>query len=109
MPSTVLHSLDDYSRGLTAPRVLLFKHSPACAVSQRALAAFTAFQGAVPAATTMFVDVLADRPVARGIAAACGVPHESPQAILFVGGRAVWQASHAAITAAALQRAWAEA
>ena len=54
------------------------------------------------------MDVIADRPVARGLASACGVPHQSPQAILFRGGQPVWDASHGAITAASLAAAWRE-
>jgi bacillithiol system protein YtxJ len=53
--------------------------------------------------------VIADRPVARGIAEQCGVKHQSPQAILFERGRAVWHASHDAITTGALHAAWAPA
>jgi len=51
--------------------------------------------------------VVADRPVARGIAERCGVRHESPQAILFEAGRPVWHASHDAITLGALHAAFA--
>ena len=54
----------------------------------------------------LFVDVIADRPLARGLAADVGVPHQSPQAILFVDGRPVWDRSHGSITAEALAEAW---
>ena len=106
MSETVLHSLDDYERGIAAaPRVLLFKHSPLCPISADARVEYEEFAAAHPEAVRLFVDVIADRPVARGLAERCGVRHESPQAILFVGGKAVWSASHHDITAAALARA----
>ena len=54
----------------------------------------------------LFVDVIADRAVARGITGEGGVAHESPQAILLRGGEPVWSASHFDITAEALATAW---
>jgi bacillithiol system protein YtxJ len=54
------------------------------------------------------VDVIADRPVARGLASTCGVPHQSPQAILFRDGQAIWDASHGGVTADELAAAWQE-
>lgn len=85
--------------------VMLFKHSPICPVSAAAHDEWQAFARARPEVPRLFVDVIADRPVARGLAEECGVPHQSPQAILFRGGRPVWHASHGAITSEALQRA----
>jgi len=86
--------------------VVLFKHSPICPTSTRALAEWERFCRDVPDSTRLFVDVIADRAVARGIAAECGVAHESPQAIVFRDGAAVWSASHFDITAEDLARAW---
>ncbi len=107
MTETVLHTLDDFTRGIAEqPRVMLFKHSPICPISAAALVEWKAFRKTVPAAATCFVDVVADRPAARGIADQCGVRHESPQAILFAAGKPVWHASHEGITLAALQKAW---
>ena len=84
---------------------MLFKHSPVCPISARAHEEWRAFTAAHPELPTLFVDVIADRAVARGLADECGVPHASPQAILFRAGRPVWDASHDAITAASLARA----
>lgn len=107
MPEQILHSLDDFERQLAQPRVLLFKHSPACPISAAALDEYQAFCRAHPDVPTAFVDVIADRPVARGIADRCGVRHESPQAILFELGKPAWHASHRAITRGTLEAAWA--
>ncbi|MCA8966480.1 MAG: bacillithiol system redox-active protein YtxJ [Planctomycetes bacterium] len=103
----VLHSLDDYEAMLRHPRVLLFKHSPVCPISTAARAAFEMFCVEHPDAVTAFVNVIADRTVARGLAERCGVRHESPQAILFEAGVPVWHASHDAITPESLAAAWA--
>lgn len=107
MSQTELHDMPGYEAALREhPRVLLFKHSPICPVSADALQQWERFRSAHPEAPTLFVDVIARRPVARGLATSCGVPHASPQAILFVGGEPVWNASHGAITAQALSTAW---
>jgi bacillithiol system protein YtxJ len=49
------------------------------------------------------VNVSRDRAVSRAIEARTGVRHESPQALVLRGGQAVWDASHFAITAEAVQ------
>jgi bacillithiol system protein YtxJ len=108
MHEQILHDLPAFDAALRAhARVLLFKHSPACGVSAAARAHWDRFGAGHPDVPLLFVDVIADRPVARGIAERCGVAHASPQAILFVQGRPVWHASHGAITAGALEAAWA--
>lgn len=108
MAHEVVHDLEEFERALQLPRVLLFKHSTACPISAAAHEQYQAFCSAHPDAPTVLVDVVADRATARGIAARCGVRHESPQAIVFEKGRATWHASHTAITAAALAAAWAQ-
>jgi bacillithiol system protein YtxJ len=108
MPEHVLHDLATFDRALQQhPRVLLFKHSPACPISTAARAQYERWRAELPDAPALFVDVISERPTARGIAERCGVKHESPQVILFEQGRAVWHASHDAITAGALHAAWA--
>ena len=106
--ATILRDLAAFDRALRdCPRVLLFKHSPTCPISADARAAYAAFCADLPDAPTLFVDVGADRPVARGIAERCGVRHESPQTILFEIGKPVWHASLDAITLGALHAAFA--
>lgn len=84
---------------------MLFKHSPICPISAKALTEWDRFLKLRPALPTLFVDVIADRAVARGLAQECGVAHQSPQVILFKDGRPAWNASHDAITAEALEAA----
>lgn len=108
MPTETIRDLDAARRAIgDHDRVFLFKHSPICPVSAHAKAEWDAFVAAHPDAPTLFVDVVGDKPVARGLAEIVGVPHQSPQAILFEGGRATWDRSHHEITADALGKAWA--
>ena len=104
--SEVLHDMQAWRAAIARhASVMCFKHSFTCPISAAAHAEWQAFVAAHPEVPTLFVDVIADRAVARGLAQECGVPHASPQAILFRGGRAVWNASHGAITAESLARA----
>jgi bacillithiol system protein YtxJ len=108
MAQLVLHDLEAYEQALRVhPRILLFKHSPICPISTAAHAAYAMWRLDLDDVPTMFVNVVAERAVARGIAERCGVRHESPQAILFELGKPVWHASHDAITVEALHAAWA--
>jgi bacillithiol system protein YtxJ len=107
MTETSLHDMDQYRAALAAhPRVLLFKHSPICPTSATSHREWCAFGAEFPDVPRLFVDVVAARAVARGLAEACGVSHQSPQAILFEDGVAVWHASHWSITTAALAEVW---
>ncbi|MGC6487370.1 MAG: bacillithiol system redox-active protein YtxJ [Planctomycetota bacterium] len=107
MPEQVIRDLDAFDAAVTQPRVLLFKHSPVCPVSAAARAQYRLWSLEHPDAPTLFVDVTSSPRLARDIAARCGVEHESPQAILFEQGEAVWTAAHASITQGALDAAWA--
>lgn len=108
-----------YAAGMDAPQVkddadlaariaagpfLLFKHSLRCPISARAFDAYRAFASAHPTVATAWIDVVAQRSLAGGVAATTGVAHESPQALWFRDGRVVEHASHAAITEASLER-----
>jgi bacillithiol system protein YtxJ len=107
MSTETLHDLASFRAALARhPRLMLFKHSPICPISARALEEWQRFRAAEPEAPALLVDVIAERSVARELAAEVGVPHQSPQAILFRDGQAGWDASHGAITAQALSDAW---
>ncbi len=110
MTDTILQDLDDFHAALAEhPRVLLFKHSPICPTSATAFDEWRAFARAHPEVPRLFVDVVGRRAVARGVAEACGVAHQSPQAILFRDGEPVWHASHWDIRAETLAEVWADA
>ena len=93
-----------------ASPVLLFKHSPSCGASFRALEEVSEFAAAHPEVPVLVVDVVHQRALSDRLAANLGVRHESPQAIVVRGGKALWNESHRrlshAVLVAALARAW---
>ena len=82
----------------------LLKHSTRCGISA---SAWRAFQECSGTGSCGFCRVLVveDRPMSQQIARDSGIPHQSPQAILFWQGKPVWNASHWSITAEALSAA----
>lgn len=78
--------------------VVVFKKSPICPVSFHAEAEYKEWladrpQGAKPIGVCE-IDVLAEKPLARGLVAALGIAHQSPQALVFKAGEVVWHDSH---------------
>ncbi|MEM9381418.1 MAG: monothiol bacilliredoxin BrxC family protein [Planctomycetota bacterium] len=81
--------------------VVVFKKSPICPVSTRAEAEFRAWLGGLTdqdATRVAVIDVIAEKPLARGLTAALGIQHESPQALWFRGGELAWHDSHGSLT-----------
>jgi bacillithiol system protein YtxJ len=104
---TELLEIEDLERLMERSRQrpqLLFKHSLTCPVSTRAHAAFQAYLQGDPDRSVEYawLAVQRARPVSTAVAERVGVRHESPQALLIQGGRAVWNASHWEITAETL-------
>lgn len=95
-PDVLLETIQDLDQLLQDPSpVLIFKHSTACPVSARAHGEFVSWlarKGAVP--RTALVRVIEERPISLALADRLDVTHQSPQAILVVDGKAVWNASH---------------
>lgn len=89
---------------------LVFKHSTTCPISKAAHEEFTRWAPKVPATAVRLyrVHVIEDRPLSQEIAAATGVEHQSPQALLMRGGKVLWHASHWAITEDSLDAAVAD-
>jgi bacillithiol system protein YtxJ len=87
--------------------VLIFKHSTACGLSAMAHEQFVSYLSTAEAGEVEhgLVRVIEERPVSQALAGAVGVVHQSPQALLIRNGKAVWNASHSAITAGALREA----
>ena len=89
--------------------VLLFKHSLTCPISSRAYREFERYLEAPnPGVSYRLITVQHSRQVSDEAAERLGVRHESPQAILVLDGKAVWQASHMEITAEEIEKALAE-
>ncbi|MEZ5064654.1 MAG: bacillithiol system redox-active protein YtxJ [bacterium] len=76
--------------------VILFKHSLTCPVSTAAYQAYLDFLRVHDVASSLaaLVEVQNARDVSNEISARTGIRHESPQALMLRGGRAVWNASH---------------
>lgn len=86
-------------------RFLLYKHSFACGVAQWSWENVQAFRAKGPDIPVYWLDVIAQRELAREVARLLDVPHASPQAILVEDGVAVWDASHMGVRADLLERA----
>ena len=86
--------LDDVLNMPQGQRVLIYKHSYRCGicsgVKHQLEEAWREDLGIIP----FFVDVVKNRGLSQEIARRLNVGHESPQAILVEGGRAVYHASH---------------
>ncbi len=105
-----LLTMSDYQRAVNISKgkpVLIFKHSTECEVSgaaYRRVAAWIKEKGK-DAPALFLVKVIERRPVSQEIAVRSQVKHESPQAILFVDAKPVWNTSHEAITGDAIDAA----
>ncbi|MHB9132218.1 MAG: bacillithiol system redox-active protein YtxJ [Armatimonadota bacterium] len=102
---------DDFHRLLQdsqAAPVFLLKHSTRCPVSAGAKTRFDKYAADHPEVECWYVLVVEQRPLSLAIAEQTGVQHQSPQAILFVEGKPVWNASHWSISESALAEAYDE-
>jgi bacillithiol system protein YtxJ len=109
-----LRGIDELERTLDDSHrrpVLLFKHSFTCGVSAEALDELRSHIEENPAAAVQYamVAVQTHREVSNSISERLGVRHETPQAILVRGGRAIWSASHFRVNASEIQKALAAA
>ena len=84
---------------------VIFKHSPRCWMSVKALEEVEKFLQGNPGVRVWQVEVLRQRPLSDEIAARLEIRHESPQVIVLEGGQVRWHASHGAVRAASLAKA----
>ncbi|MEI7834582.1 MAG: bacillithiol system redox-active protein YtxJ [bacterium] len=87
----------------TAP-VFLLKHSTRCPISAAAHRQFSTFAelGVAPCARVLVIE---DRACSNAITENTGVPHCSPQVLLFSNGKVVWHTSHHDVTVQRMQNA----
>jgi bacillithiol system protein YtxJ len=83
--------------------VAIFKHSTRCSISRMALKQFENEFNFSEKVTPYFLDLIAFREISNDIASRFSVQHQSPQLILIKDGKAVYNASHSDIDAAALK------
>lgn len=81
------------------------KHSLTCPISHAAYKEYEKFASENAGLPTYYLAVQEARPLSTEIAEKFSIKHESPQAILFGNGQALWNASHWKITNRTLQEA----
>ena len=104
-----LNTVEDLEGALAESRVrpvLFFKHSLTCSVSTHAFEELQSYLShADPRPSYNLITVQTARTVSDEAASRLQIEHKSPQVILVRNGRELWNASHYAITAAALDQA----
>jgi bacillithiol system protein YtxJ len=87
--------------------VLFFKHSQTCGISQRAFGEFERYLQSPESGLVRncVIVVQTAREVSNELARLVSIHHESPQAILVHGGRAIWNESHMALKSRVLAAA----
>lgn len=84
--------------------VIIFKHSTRCSISKMALRMFEReYNLTNNEITTYFLDLIAFRDISNEIASRFEVVHQSPQLILIVDGKSIYNVSHSDIDALELK------
>lgn len=83
--------------------VIIFKHSTRCSISRMALKNFENEYDLGENVTPYFLDLISFREVSNEIASRFNVVHQSPQLLLIVGGKSVYNVSHSSIDAQELK------
>lgn len=80
--------------------VLIFKHSTRCSISAAALNRLERKWEVAKAGnlTTYFLDLIANRNISNAIAERYEVMHQSPQVLIIVNGKSVYDNSHLGIS-----------
>lgn len=104
-PRAALEAVREASRRAPA---LVLKTSPICPVSTWVERDFDDWLDAAEGAAILArVDVLARKPLARGLTAELDIRHESPQLLWFENGELRWHASHGEVNRAKCDELWA--
>ena len=100
IPLTDVGQLNEISQLSNEKPVVIFKHSTRCSISRMALKQFeNEYDLSDNEVTTYFLDLIAFRDISNEIASRFNVVHQSPQLLLIVGGKSVYDVSHSAIDA----------
>ena len=106
LPSDPTEAVNALREASQSRDVVVFKKSPICPISHRAEFEFRAWiqdldeDAGVGIAE---IDVIADKPLARGLTAELGIEHASPQALWFSKGELSSHDSHSSLTKARFQ------
>jgi len=82
--------------------LFVLKHSTTCPVSATAYREFDVFTTDIP---KYFLRIQDNRPISAEIESDLGIRHESPQLFLLKDGKALWQATHYAISKSKIGKA----
>jgi len=83
--------------------VIIFKHSTRCSISRMALKNFENEYDLGENVAAYFLDLISFRDISNEIASRFNVVHQSPQLLLIVGGKSVYDVSHSSIDAQELK------
>jgi bacillithiol system protein YtxJ len=75
----------------------VFKHSTRCSISSMALSRFDKGLSSASMPEGWYLDLIRYRSISDALSRLSGIPHESPQVLLFHAGRCIFHASHLAI------------
>ena len=99
-----LSSSGEVDSAVSGEIAILYKHSTTCPISAAAHQQMETFLERNPDAPFFMVDVHESADVSGYLEEKTGINHESPQVIVFRGGRPAWHASHYGITADDLEQ-----
>ena len=100
IPLIDLGQLNEISLHSDEKPVVIFKHSTRCSISRMALKQFeNEYDLSDNEVTTYFLDLIAFRDISNEIASRFNVVHQSPQLLLIIGGKSVYDVSHSSIDA----------
>ena len=99
VPLTDLGQLNEISQLSFEKPVVIFKHSTRCSISRMALKQFENEFDLSDKVTPYFLDLITFRSISNEIASRFEVVHQSPQLLLIIGGKSVYDVSHSSIDA----------
>ncbi len=107
IPLTSENQLQEIITESAETPVMIFKHSTRCSISSTSLSRLERNWNESEMANikTVYLDLLAYRPVSAQIEHLLQVEHQSPQAILVQNGKSIWDASHYDIQYDAIKKA----
>jgi bacillithiol system protein YtxJ len=94
-----LGQLNEISQISNEKPVIIFKHSTRCSISRMALKQFENEFDLSDKVTPYFLDLITFRDISNEIASRFEVVHQSPQLLLIIGGKSVYDVSHSSIDA----------
>lgn len=90
--------LDEIDQASQTAKVLLFKHSTRCSISDTALTRFNRdWKEGVAEVKTYYLDLIKHRDISNAIEQRYGIRHESPQVLIIDKGKCIYSETHLSI------------